>query len=287
MNEATTEETVHNHRAHDAEQPPAMLAGAVGIRLEGKPKVGWLSQAILSGFIASMAMLLAFALAYAFALSIGNAMGGANPDTASRATMGRWLYNLANNPVTGLAQNSLYFSVGLHITFGLLWAAVYAYFVEPRMWGAHWVRGIVFAVVPFILSVLVFFPLTGGGFMGIGLGAGPLPFLGNLVLHVVYGAVLGSMYGPWGDMLPAMDETHTPEHLRQMADAEGAAAKGVLGGLVLGVVLGALSGVFVQPNVPNLAGPPQLSVLGIALMGGALGALVGSMFGLPTARSAH
>jgi hypothetical protein len=101
------------------------------------------------------------------------------------------------------------------------------------------------------------------------------------VLHMIYGAVLGSMYGPWGDMLPAMDETHTPEHYRQMADAEGAAAKGVLGGLVVGLVLGAAGATFVQPNVSNLTGPPQLSVLGIALMGGALGALVGSMFGLP------
>lgn len=120
--------------------------------------------------------------------------------------------------------------------------------------------------------------------MGIGLGAGPLPFLGNLVLHAIYGVVLGSMYGPWGDILPAMDETRTPEHYRQMADAEGAAAKGVLGGLVIGLVLGAVSANFIQPNVPNLTGPPQLSVLGIALMGGALGALVGSMFGLPVSQ---
>lgn len=281
-----TEETVHHHHEHQAQEPPTMLAGAVGIRLEGKPKVGWLSQAILSGFIASMTMLIAFALAYAVALSVGNAMGGGNPDTASRATMGRWLYNLANNPVTNLAQNSLYFSVGLHVTLGLVWAGIYASFVEPRMWGPHWARGAVFATVPFLFSVLLFFPLTGGGLLGIGLGAGPLPFLGNLVLHVIYGSVLGAMYGPWGDVLPAMNETHTPEHYRQMADAEGAAAKGVLGGLVIGLVIGAFSGAFIQPNVPNLTGPPQLSVLGAALMGGALGALVGSMFGLPAGQRA-
>lgn len=278
-----TEETVHRHQEARASEA---AAGPIGIRLEGRPKVGWLSQAILSGFIASMAMLLVFALAYALALSVGNAMGGGSPDTASRATMGRWLYNLANNPVTGLAQSSLYFAVGAHITMGLILAAFYAYFVEPRMWGPHWARGAVFAIVPWIFSVLLFFPLVGGGFMGVGLGAGPLPFIGNLVLHVVYGAVLGAMYGPWGDVLPAVEETYTSEHYQAMSEAEGAAAKGVLGGLVLGLVVGAVSSAVMQPQLPNVAGSPQqLSVLGLALMGGALGALVGSMFGLPSGRT--
>ncbi len=276
-----TEEAVRHRHERDMEAARAN-AGPVGIRLEGRPKVGWLSQAILSGFIASMAMLLTFVLAYAIALSLGSAMGGGNPDTASRATMGRWLFNLANNPLTNVAQSSLYFAVGMHVTLGLIFAAIYAYLVEPRMWGPHWARGAVFAIVPWIFSVVIFFPLVGGGFMGVGLGAGPLPFLGNLVLHVVYGAVLGAMYGPWGDTLPAVSETYTEEHYRQMADAEGAAAKGVLGGLILGLVIGAFSGAFIRPDLPALAGPPQLSALGLALLGGSLGALVGSMFGLPS-----
>ena len=34
----------------------------------------------------------------------------------------------------------------------------------------------------------------GGGLLGMNIGAGPLPILGNLILHLVYGAVLGSAY---------------------------------------------------------------------------------------------
>ncbi|MDF3018600.1 MAG: hypothetical protein K0R44_3825, partial [Thermomicrobiales bacterium] len=36
--------------------------------------------------------------------------------------------------------------------------------------------------------------LMGGGVLGMDVGAGPLPILGNLILHLVYGAVLGISY---------------------------------------------------------------------------------------------
>ena len=276
-----TLETVEDHR-HEREAGRAeVVPGYFGLRTDGRPKIGWLSQSVLSGFIASMAMLLAFALAYAIALSVAALMGVSGADTASRATMAGWLYNLAHNPLTDRAQSSLYFAVGAHVTMGLVFAALYAYWAEPRMWGSHWVRGLVFSAIPWLFSVAVFFPLAGGGFLGTALGAGPLPFLGNLVLHGIYGAVLGAMYGPWGDIMPAVEETRTAEHYRAMAEAEGAAAKGVISGLVFGLFLGAAGGGLLQA-MPNLGGgPTTLTILGLALMGGALGALVGSLLGLP------
>ena len=273
---------MNEEQASSQPAEPAHVLPYVGLRLEGRPKMGWLSQAVLSGFIASMAMLFVFGLAYAAALALGALLTGGQPDTVSRASMARWLYNLAHNPVTDLAQTSLYFAVGAHVTLGLFFAGIYAYWVEPRMWGPHWARGAVFSVLPWLFSVALFFPLAGGGFLGTALGAGPLPFLGNLVLHAVYGATLGAMYGPWGDIMPAVDETRTEEHYLAMAASEGAAAKGILAGLVLGLAAGAVSGTVLRPSLPDLAGGPSpLSVLGLALMGGSLGALVGSLVGLP------
>jgi hypothetical protein len=277
------EEVADGHRlqAREPEPPSEIIPGVIGLRSSGQPKPGWLSKAILSGFIASIAMLFAFAVAYAAALTLAGAMTG-DQDTASRTGMARWLFNLTHNPVTDLAQSSLYFSVGAHITLGLVFAVIYGFWAEPRMWGPHWARGVVFATLPWLFSVLLFLPATGGGFLGLALGAGPLPFLGNLALHAVFGAVLGVMYGPWGDIMPAVEESRTPEHYRAMGVAEGLAAKGVLVGLLLGLVAGALGGSFLEPRLPDLtAGPPQLSILGLALMGGALGALVGSLLGLP------
>src|SRR5205823_3461724 len=113
--------------------------------------------------------------------------------------------NLTHNKVLDLAQSALYLSIGVHFAVGLVLALVYAYIVEPRMWGPGWIRGSLFAIVPWVFSVVVFFPLVGGGFLGVGLGAGPLAFLGNLVLHVVYGATLGLMYEPMFDEQPDIE----------------------------------------------------------------------------------
>ena len=51
-----------------------------------------------------------------------------------------------------------------------------------------------FSIIPWFLSLVVFFPIVGAGFFGADLDAGPLPAIGNLILHLIYGAVLGSMY---------------------------------------------------------------------------------------------
>ena len=42
--------------------------------------------------------------------------------------------------------------------------------------------------------MIIFLPLAGGGLLGLGLGAGPLPILGNLLVHLVYGVTLGFLY---------------------------------------------------------------------------------------------
>ncbi len=277
-------ETRDAHDAHRADEPVLVLDDFMGIRTNGRPKPGWLSQAILSGFIASMAMLLVFGVAYATAVVLGS--GAAGPaDTASRMMMARWFYNLAHNPVTDLAKTSLYFTIGGHIFLGVFFAAIYAYFVEPRMWGPHWARGAVFSLLPFLVSVLVFLPAVGGGLFGYALGAGPLPFIGNMLLNAVYGIVLGVVYGPFGDYLPTVEETKTREHYLAMVASEAAAAKGIVTGTLLGLVLGALSGQYLPSLIHTLAmqGPAALTILGLALIGGAVGALVGSFFGLPRA----
>lgn len=263
-----------------------IVPGFLGTRIEGRPKVGWLSQAILSGFIASMAMMLAFALAYGAALALAGLLSGGTFDTASRTGVARWFSNLTHNPLTDFAQSAVYFTVGSHITLGMCFAGLYAYLAEPRMWGPHWARGLVFSAIPWLFSVVLFFPLAGAGFLGMGLGAGPLPFLGNLALHAVYGLVLGAIYGPWGDTLPSVDETHTKAHYMAMVGVEGMAARGVLFGLLIGLVAGAVGGPLAAGQLPDLTSvPAQLSVLGTALMGGAFGALVGSFFGLPAERT--
>ncbi len=238
---------------------------------------GRLPRAIISGFIASMAMLMTFAIAYGISTIIA---GDVADGTSSRAIMAQWLYNLTHNRVLDMAQNLLYLSIGAHFVMSIILALIYAFVAEPRLMGSGWLRGVLFSVVPWVFSVAVFFPLIGGGFLGMDLGAGPLPFLGNLVLHAVYGAVLGLMYEPEFDRMPDI-ESNNAENDRAMVHSEDIAAKGILIGLFGGLTAGALVGVTVRPEFHTLAISSEYTTLMMMLLGGAVGVLLGSYFGLP------
>src|SRR4029453_3635284 len=111
----------------------------------------------------------------------------------------QWLHALTNNQVLDFAATSLYAAAAVHLVVGVLWAILYAFYFEPRLPGAAWARGLTFSLIPWILSLAVFLPLVGGGLFGDAIGAGPLPAIGNLILHLGYGVTLGLIYGPLGD----------------------------------------------------------------------------------------
>src|ERR671933_647575 len=69
--------------------------------------------------------------------------------------------------------------------------AIVARFAAPHLRGPDWWRGVQFAVLPAMVSLVVVLPLLGAGLLGLRLGAGPFPLLGNLLLHALYGATLG------------------------------------------------------------------------------------------------
>jgi len=92
----------------------------------------------------------------------------------------------------------------VHLMMGtILWASVYAYFVEPRLGGAAWVRGLTYGFLLAAFVLIIGFPLVGAmfssltpkpGFLGIGMG-GAMGTTGVVVGHLVYGLVLGAVYG--------------------------------------------------------------------------------------------
>jgi hypothetical protein len=239
-----------------------------------------ISRAILAGFIASAAMLLAFAVAY------GAASLQASVQLADRpyaATLRKWFQGLTDNVLVDLARPNLYEAMGLYFASGLVWAVVYAAVFEPRLSGPTWRRGLLFSLVPGLFSLVVFLPLLGGGLFGIGLGAGPLPLIGNLLLHAVYGLVLAAMYGPFGDR--AVDGRAGPvvgDDTWGMPHVEAGAAWGLARGLGLGGLLG-LVGVLTLP-VTGEASPlgmhPRWFLIESIMVGGAFGLLLGSLSGL-------
>lgn len=229
-----------------------------GLRDDRAIRNDWLRDGLASGFIATFAMTASMAAAFAIANTLGNAGGN---------TIERWFAALSSNELTDNVGDVFAIGMMLNLVMGLVWALIYARFAEPRLTGPGWGRGALFALIPWALSILVFFPVAGIGILGTGVEAGILPVLGNLILHLVFGGVLGALY----DM-----EGSSDSHDRQAnTNSERSAAIGMLTGGVLGFIGGWL----VAPGMDNIANQPVIAFAG-ALSGAAIGMLIGSLLGL-------
>jgi hypothetical protein len=230
---------------------------------------GWLRDGVIAGFIATFAMTIVLAAAYGLAQAIGEEDG---------PTVLRWFWNLANNPVTERGEDGPFIAIALNLAVGLALALGYARFAAPMLSGPAWRRGMIFSLLPWLISIAFFLPIMGGGFLGMDIEAGPLPILGNLVLHLVYGAVLGTIYG----LRLEQGLVDSPAERRNAARAERGAALGVAFGVVVGLAVGWLF----SSSIDAVSTEALVATVG-ALVGGAIGMLVGSMVGMGDAFVAH
>lgn len=252
---------------------------STAMRLEARGR-RWTPHAILSGFIATICMGLVLLIGFVLASNAGSSSG---------SFVAQWFYGLAHNRITNTTQNYLFVAAALYLTFGLIWAIIYAYVFEPLLRGPGWLEGLLFSLLPFLLSIVVFLPSLGGGFFGSTLHAGPLPVIGNFILHAVYGMVLGSIYSQ--NIHSGFDEEDEgarnaePHQRAAMQGAERNGALGILIGLAAGAILGSILGQSVYPTkavdvgADLITGSGELSLAG-AVLGASLGALIGSMLGL-------
>lgn len=219
----------------------------------------WIRVSIVAGFIATVAMTATFAVGYFVANTLGAAGGG---------QLSQWMYALSQNELAEQVGNAFAVGMVVNLIIGLAWALIYARFAEPRLSGPGYMQGIMFVLIPFILSVALLFPLMGAGFLGSDLGAGPFPFIGNLIAHMVYGAVLGFMY--------ALDEAHGTSANTREHEAAASSERGSALGVVAGGVVGAVGGFVIWPSIDDLASRPVITLSGV-LVGAAIGALIGSL----------
>ncbi len=226
------------------------------------PREDWLRAGVLAGFLATFAMTVVLVIAYWLASAIGSADGG---------IVARWSWALVNNPLAERTADGMVLAIGANLVMGLLLAMVYARYVEPRLSGAAWWKGVRFALVPWLLSLIVFLPFMGGGMFGMDIGAGPLPILGNLILHLVYGAILGLVYAEAAE--DWLDNTEVDR--QNAAGAERGAAMGLVVGLLGGIVVGWLA----APMFDDVASRP-ITTIGIAFIGAAIGLGIGSFAGM-------
>jgi hypothetical protein len=285
-----------------------MHASAVAVEKRSQPRSNTdaLAHAVLAGFVASLTLLLLFLVAYNVArlLSAAPALtwpvverpsiihpgfvvasGGqtesvAGPASGAIETLRLWLVNLTHNRLIDASLNAVYLAAGIYLAGGVLWALLYTQ-VEPHLRGAPWQRGATFAMLPTLVSLVVVLPLFGGGLFGLALGAGPLPIIGNVLLHLAYGAILGVVYGPMGNLDASSLERPDPTQAGAAGLSERLTAVLLIGGLLLGG-LGGLAvslihgGVAVPVDGDSSAGV----ILAGALLGATIGLFIGSFAGL-------
>lgn len=232
------------------------------VKCTGPTRGDWLRASLLSGFVATFAMTATVAVGYGLARGLADQTG---------STVQRWAYGLTENRLINDINERFLLVMIANLLFGLIWALAYARFVGQKAAQPGWKSGAMFSIVPWLLSITVFFPIAGAGFLGSALDAGPLPVLGNLILHLVFGAVLGSMYAIQPDI--GLDNTRTDRY------AAATAERGAAIGMAAGGVVGAIGGWFLADQFDRLASQPVIAIAG-ALSAAAIGALLGSLAGM-------
>ena len=223
------------------------------------PREDWQLSALMGGFIATFCLTVVVATAYTVASTIGKQSG---------TILQEWLYGLAHNATTARTSDAIFLAIALDLAVGLVLALVYAWLAEPRLRGPGYWRGMVFSLIPMLLSLFIVFPLMGVGVLGVSAGSGPLAALGSVIAHLVYGFVLGGFYG-------SRLEDWEGSTLHDQAAARSA-NRGSARGVLIGMPIGAVVGLIVAPMLDSVAGEVAI-VLGHVLLGGAFGLLVGSL----------
>lgn len=85
--------------------------------------------------------------------------------------------------------------MAIHLLLGLIiFPLIYILMVYHLIGGPVFVRGLVFGVLLWLLSVVVVMPLAGAGVLMSNVG-GMLAVIASLVAHMIYGGILGAVAG--------------------------------------------------------------------------------------------
>lgn len=145
---------------------------------------------IKNGFIAGFVATVVLSV-----LMVFKAMMGLMPDLNVIAMLSRMM---GSPPVMGWVA---------HFVIGTIaWGGLFALLHEKIPGNTLWVKGIVFAVGAWLLMMIVVMPMAGAGLFGMNLGI-MAPMM-TLVLHIIFGAVLGGTFASLGAHAPKAIHSH-------------------------------------------------------------------------------
>jgi len=230
------------------------------------------NRAIVAGFCASAASALVLLFAHILAKII------------YQGTNGSVFGSLIDNDLTVLAASNLYLAIGLHFIIGIGLSYLYMK-LRPSLPNDTLSAGFLFMTPPFLASIFLLFPLTGGGFFGMEYGAGILPAVGSLALHAVYGFTMIGLYEKAHVLSFGLTQNRGlagPPRARHWQ-----AANGILYGTVLGATLACAMWFLLRENliVPGL--PLEFSFMAMIFFFSSMGLLIGFWTGTPVRQRAE
>ncbi len=83
----------------------------------------------------------------------------------------------------------------MHFMIGTALAILYVYLFAAKLPGKPVVRGLIYSLIPWVMAQVVVNPMMGAGVFASATPAPVLFVMGSLVGHLVYGAILGAVYG--------------------------------------------------------------------------------------------
>lgn len=82
-----------------------------------------------------------------------------------------------------------------HFMIGTVLAIAYAFIFASKLPGSGVVRGALYGLLPWFLSQIMVNPMMGAGIFASNTPAPTMMVVGSLMGHMIYGAVVGGVYG--------------------------------------------------------------------------------------------
>lgn len=141
-----------------------------------------ITKGLIAGLIATVVL---------SAVMVIKAMMGLMPAMNAIKMLTGMAHQFMGTPVTPLTGWILHFLIG-----AVLWGISFTVVFNRIPAGSPLVKGLIFGTAAWVLMMVLVMPLAGAGIFGLNLGVGAP--IATLVLHWLYGAVLGLSYGKIG-----------------------------------------------------------------------------------------
>ena len=153
-------------------------------------------RALLAGFAGTIAMSLIMMMAPLMGLPkmdvpgmLAGMLSGAPVPAGSPA----WILGLLMHMMIGTA----------------IFSVTYAFISGHLPTSSPTARGAIYGVMVWLLSQVMVMPMMGAGLFSSNTPRGAAAAIGSLIGHLVYGSVLGSLYGPAVGIAPTRKRTHS------------------------------------------------------------------------------